>query len=249
MKANLVAALLITVSGLSACTLPSEEHLATGEPFDPYESRNRSIHAFNKHVDRLAFGPASRGYSNAAPEVVLVGVSGFARNLSMPRVFVNGLLQGDLETAGLAVARFLINTTIGFGGIADPATDFGIAQADTDFGETLHKWGFQEGAYVELPFLGPSNERDALGTVVDLFSNPLAYISGEPLGNAGFYAEIIDRMGDRGRYSDTVESILYESEDSYAQSRLIFLQNRRFELGQEAAEQEIDPFELDTEGF
>jgi phospholipid-binding lipoprotein MlaA len=85
--------------------------------------------------------------------------------------------------------------------------------------------------------------------VVDLFTNPLRYTLDAPEENYGTGAAVASRLGDRGRYSDTVDSILYESADSYAQARLIYLQNRRFELGDETSGPEIDPFALDTEGF
>ena len=145
--------------------------------------------------------------------------------------------------------RFVINSTLGFGGLFDVASDFGIEDHETDFGETLHVWGAGEGAYVELPFLGPSTQRDAVGKVVDLFTNPLSYTLDDPESYYGPVASVASGLGNRGRFSDTIDSILYDSADSYAQARLIYLQNRRFELGQEDQGAEIDPFELDTSGF
>ena len=111
-------------------------------------------------------------------------------------------------------------------------------------------WGAGEGAYIELPLLGPSNQRDSVGLLVDFFTNPLSYVgldSPEKYFSAG--TRIARGLSTRGRFSDTVDSVLYDSADSYAQGRLIGSQNRRFELGDEDATAEIDPFALDTEGF
>ena len=244
-RAGAVALICLT----SACATQSPEAKAAGEIFDPYENTNRGIHKFNVAVDRYAFRPASKGYVAIVPPDMVTAFSNFAENLSMPGNAVNYLLQGDVKMAGTATARFMINTVLGIGGFGDVASEFDVAETRTDFGETLHTWGAGEGAYVELPLLGPSTSRDAVGTFVDFFTNPLGALENNPVENIEIYAEIVDRLGQRGTYSDTVDSILYESADSYAQGRLIYLQNRRFELGQEDATSEVDPFELDTGGF
>ncbi|NIZ61061.1 VacJ lipoprotein [Sedimentitalea sp. CY04] len=222
----------LTLASLTAgCARQSLESRAAGEVFDPHEGVNRSIHSFNLGVDRALFRPASNGYVAVVPPEIVTSFGLFSENLSMPGQAVNGLLQGDLPKTGLAISRLLINTVLGLGGLFDPASDFNIPRVDTDFGETLHVWGFGEGAYVELPFYGPSTTRDAVGVVADFFTNPITFARQNPADNIGVYAEIVRRMGDRGNYSATIDSILYESADSYAQARLIYLQNRRFELG------------------
>lgn len=221
---------LIAVGLVSACTHPSEAQKASGDVFDPHEKRNRSVHAFNLGVDRVLFRPASKGYVSIIPDPIQTSIGNFAQNLAMPSHAVDFILQGRPKEAGQAIGRFLMNSTIGFAGLADPATEFGMPAAETDFGETLHVWGVQEGAYVELPFFGPSTERATVGLVVALFTNPVSFTLTRPVNNTRFWAEILRRMGDRGNYSDTVDSILYESADGYAQAQLIYLQNRRFEL-------------------
>ncbi len=225
-------AALVAATVLSACAVTQpEEQRANGEVFDPYENTNRSIHAFNRGVDRVFFRPASKGYVTIVPPPMVTSFNYFAENLSMPGQTVNALLQGNFKEAGFAASRFVINSTVGFLGLADPASEFEIPPVDTDFGETLHVWGFGEGAYVELPLYGPSTTRDSIGVIADFFTNPITFARQNPADNIGVYAEIVRRMGDRGNFSDTVDSILYESADSYAQARLIYLQNRRFELG------------------
>lgn len=245
----LSATMLLLAGLLSACATRTPEQKASGEIFDPYESTNRAIHSFNVGVDKALFRPASKGYVTIVPEPMVDSFNHFADNLSMPSVMVDSLLQGKIKQAGIAAARFLINSTVGFAGLADPASDFEIPRVDTDFGETLHVWGFDEGAYVELPLYGPSTTRDAVGVVVNLFTNPLDYSKTRPAENIGVYAEVVRRMGDRGRYSDTVDAMLYESADSYAQLRSLYLQNRRFELEGENTDLYISPDEISTEGF
>lgn len=220
----------VALIGITACTNPTDEQRAAGGLFDPHETGNRKVHQLNLVIDKKLFRPASHGYISVIPEPFVESIGAFANNLSMPRVFVNGLLQGDLKTAGLALVRFGLNSTVGIGGLIDVATGVEIPEADADFGETLYVWGVKEGAYLELPLFGPSTERDAAGLLVDFFLNPLSYYVHNPVKNGGPIAEVLDKMGKRGRYSATVDSILYESADSYAQARLIYLQNRRFEL-------------------
>ncbi|MEM6308654.1 MAG: VacJ family lipoprotein [Pseudomonadota bacterium] len=240
---------LVLVVCIAGCTAGVDRD-GTDGIFDPYETQNRKVHAFNRGLDRALVRPAAKGYTNILPDPVEDLVSNFAANLGEPADMTNGLLQGDMQGVGTAAARFLINSTIGILGVFDVATEMGIQQYDTNFGETLYVMGADEGPYVELPVLGPSNRRDAWGIAVDLFTNPLSYVVGTP---EAYYAPIATgaaRLGDRGRYSDVIDNILYESADSYAQARLIYLQNRRFDLGQEdPSASEIDPFALDTEGF
>ena len=249
LKKPLVALVLGTALLTSACATQDPAAQATGEIFDPYERTNRSVHQFNKGLDRYAFRPASKGYVAVVPPDMVTAFGNFAENLSKPSDAVNYLLQGNIKGAGQALGRFAVNTVFGIGGLGDPASDFKMAEARTDFGETLHVWGAGEGAYVELPGFGPSTTRDAVGIFVDFFTNPLSQLESNPIEDIELPAKVVDQLGNRGTYSDTIDSILYDSADSYAQGRQIYLQNRRFELGQQDASAEIDPFELDTGGF
>ncbi|MFD3188704.1 VacJ family lipoprotein [Sedimentitalea sp. HM32M-2] len=232
---------------LAACAAPEPGTRSNDAPFDPYESGNRNVHQFNLAVDRALFRPASKGYTQIIPDPIEDSFNSFSANLSEPGDAANFLLQGDFRQAGISVARFLMNSTIGFAGLANPASDFGIPETDTDFGATLAVWGFSEGAYIELPLFGPSTQRDSVGVFVDFFTNPLTFTAELPLDNIGFYANALERLSDRGRYSDTVDSILYESADSYAVARLIYLQNRRFELEGSRGDAYVDPY--DSQSF
>ncbi|WP_367117645.1 VacJ family lipoprotein [uncultured Roseovarius sp.] len=228
---------------LAACANPGPSHPA-GEPFDPYEAQNRKVHEFNRSLDRAIIRPAGRGYSNFLPDDIETVIGRFAFNLSIPGAIVNNVLQGNGRGASQDLYRFAINSTVGLGGFFDPASEMGMpAPTDADFGQTLHVWGAREGAYVELPLLGPSTERDTWGKVVDVFTNPLTYVIDDPENYYGTAASVSSRLSDRGRYSDTIDSILYESADSYAQARSLYLQNRRFELGGTGGESYVDPYD------
>ena len=235
-------ALIACTVALTACASTNGARETDGI-YDPYEQDNRKVHAFNRKLDEKLVRPAASGYSSFLPDEVENSVSHFAENLGQPSIMVNSLLQGDLRGVGLSMARFLTNTLLGFGGLLDPAETWEIAEHDTDFGETLYKWGAGEGAYIELPGLGPSTVRATTGKVVDLFTNPLSYVVGSPEKYYGTLASTSSRLSDRDRYSSTIDSILYESADSYAQARLIYLQNRRFALGDEgSASSAEDPY-------
>ena len=210
---------------------------------DPLEANNRQIHDFNRSVDAAILRPLSRSFGDGPPGPVMQGVINFAQNLDAPGNVVNNLLQGRPHFAVENTLRFVLNTTVGIGGLFDPASAIGLNGKTTDFGETLHVWGTGEGNYVELPFLGPSTERDLVGAIVGLGLNPLRYVVPSPEDNILTAAKLASRLGDRARYSDTVDSVLYDSADSYAQARLLYLQSRRFQLGQTAGAAGDDAFE------
>lgn len=246
MRASLATLALVA---LSACGWAKPDPTPGDGIHDPAEDLNRQVHRFNIMVDDVVIQDAGEGLTDVVPEPVFETVSNFADTLSLPRVVVNQVLQGRLGEATQNAARFSVNATLGFGGLADVATDFGLPEQESDFGETMAVWGVPEGGYVVLPFIGPSTERDAVGQVVDLFINPFSYVLTGPESYVGTVAEVVDDIGDRGRYSNSYDSVLHESADSYKQVRLIYLQNRRHELGEEAPEDDIDPLALDTEGF
>ncbi len=204
---------------------------------DPYEQVNRQIHAFNKGLDAAVIDPTAEAV-NLLPDIVKDGIINFSDNAGLPNAAVNGLLQGDFDGAARNSLRFVLNTTIGLLGFFDPAGTLGVDEVDADFGETLAVWGVPEGAYQELPLLGPSTERDTAGFIVDLFLDPFQIFGFEPplnettveLFETDTIAEFAEIVVERGEFDESFDSI-YESADSYAQLRLIYLQNRRYELG------------------
>ncbi len=229
MKLRLAAAMALLAVTLAGCA-GAGARVAAESIYDPFEPANRKVHEFNRRFDKAVFRPAAKGYTSAVPAPFVDSINYFADNLSMPSVFFNSVAQGNFRRAGKAALRFVVNSTLGVAGLTDPATALGIENVDTDFGATLYAWGVGEGPYVELPFYGPSTARDTVGLIADIVANPLNLVAGQELRRIGAGAKLLEYMGQRGRYSETVDSILYDSVDSYAQARTIYLQNRRFEL-------------------
>ena len=209
---------------------------------DPREAENRQYHQFNLAVDKNIVRPLANSTGKLIPPEVKQGVVNFADNLSLPGSVVNNVLQLRFGNAVENTTRFVINSTVGIGGLFDPATAVGVIGKSTDFGETLYRWGVGEGYYVELPLLGPSTDRDALGKVVDYALDPLRFVL-PPNSRISLLAQLGSKLADRSKYSETLDSILYDSADSYAQARLLYLDNRRFNLGEVPAESSFeDPY-------
>lgn len=230
----------LLVLTLSACSVPSSPD---GVVPDPYEVQNRRVHAFNRGLDRAVVRPAAMGYGTVLPQPVREGVSNFSSNASIPGHVLNDVLQGRGEDAGHNFFRFAINTTLGVAGVFDPASSFGLERRATDFGQTLDVWGAGSGAYVELPLIGPSTQRDAAGIAVDFVTNPLRALAPPDVNAAVFASNVGTGLGRRYTLRSTIDQVLYESADSYAQTRDIYLQSRRFDIGDQATEEYFDPYE------
>lgn len=233
--------LLFVTAILAAC---SADRGAEGIN-DPYEPMNRKIHAFNRGLDARVVKPLGAGMAGEGDDGLgshaLEAVGNFGSNLALPGKAANHLLQGRPAPAVRTSFRFLVNSTLGLAGFLDPAgKDFALPEEDTDFGETLAVWGMGEGAYLELPLIGASTTRDAAGRVVDLVLDPMRGWLNRDQYLIGMGARVASKAGERGRFGDSVDSILHESADSYAQTRLIWLQHRRHELGEEG--EHIDPY-------
>jgi len=227
-------AVLALVAGLAACS-PRPPGV---EVHDPYEETNRAWFETNVAVDRAILGDS--GEPSDSPVRDLVG--NFGSNLSIPGTVVNNLLQARPDRAIENTLRFAINSTIGLAGLFDPAGQIGLHDQRSDFGETLHVWGVNEGAFVMLPFLGPSTERDAAGMVVDAFLDPLGHLlPGREYGGT-VAARLAARLADRAEYGDLIDANVMASADPYVQGRLLFLQMRRYNLGDENEEEFIDPY-------
>ena len=229
----LTAALVLSgCSSLSAPTIEVSE--------DPYESLNRRMHGFNKALDKNLVRPLSQSYTAIVPSEVQSLVSNFSDNLSLPAAVVNELLQADVQHAANNAVRFVVNSSLGLGGLFDPSVSFGLLAKKTDFGETLHVWNMPRGDYLELPVLGPSTERAALGVLVDAFTNPLGYQLKSEHRVYRDGAKAASGLSLRSQYGPMIDSMLYDSADSYTQLRLIYLQNRSFALGGNTDETEYD---------
>jgi phospholipid-binding lipoprotein MlaA len=175
-------------------------------------------------------------YNHAVPEFARDGVHNFLTNLNGPIVIGNSVLQGDAENATRTLARVTINSTVGLAGLIDVAAKIGLPLRDEDFGQTLGVWGFDEGPYLVLPGLGPSNPRDTMGTVGDVFMDPLTYAQWNgkiwyDIGREGF--ELVDL---RARNVETLDQIERTSVDLYATTRSLYRQHRNSEIRNGAAD-------------
>jgi len=224
---------------LIGCTAPKDV-----EFYDPAEPFNRQVHKFNKFADQALLNPAGEAYGVVFNDEMSQILDNFTDNLSKPATIANELLQLKFADALTSTMRFLVNSTIGLGGLVDPADDMGIPDTEQDFGATLHRYGVGEGAYVELPFFGGSNVRDSVGLVVDLAFDPLRLSQPRKYQYAITGAQIVQYAGDRHEFDSFIDELLYNSEDSYLSQRLFYLQNRRAELGagKVVASEIEDPF-------
>lgn len=232
-----IIVVLAMLCALSACATS----VSKGEFNDPYENSSRKVHAFNKAFDKAVYGPAAKGYVTITPPLLVRVASNFAGFIGNGVQAVNNILQADVKGLGETVLRFSVNAlTFGLG---DLATEVGIPDNNADFGQTLHVWNVGQGAYHEIPLLGPSTTRDTAGFFVDLVINPLNMVDSASVrwSAVGFY--VLDRLSDRSQYSTFYEETLYNSEDSYATARNLYLQNRDFFLNKGVSEDSLeDPF-------
>ncbi|HSQ16047.1 MAG TPA: VacJ family lipoprotein [Candidatus Binatia bacterium] len=154
--------------------LPEKPQVRVADPIEPV---NRALFVFNDRLYFWLLKPVARGYAFVIPEPAHIGIRNALTNVVMPVRLVNSLLQGKGRGAGRELARFTINTTIGMGGLFDTAkNDWGIPASEEDTGQTLGVYGLGHGAYLVLPFFGPSSLRDAAGLGGDTFLNPLWYL-------------------------------------------------------------------------
>lgn len=152
---------------------------------DPVEGLNRRVYQFNFYFDKYLFLPVVNSYEYVTPIFVQERVSGFYSNLLEVRNFTNSMLQLKGAESMKTLGRFVINSTIGIGGLFDPAAEIGLKRAEQDFGRTLGHWGTDSGPYLVLPLYGPSSLRDAGGIVVDNSLYYGTYFAIDPFANTG----------------------------------------------------------------
>jgi phospholipid-binding lipoprotein MlaA len=209
-------------------SLATSAHAGEGDDVnDPFEPINRGVFAVNQALDEMLFKPFARFYIAVAPDKFRIAVGNVVSNIGAPVVFVNDLLQGDVDRAGTTLARFMVNTTIGFGGMNDVAADLGAPRHSEDFGQTIGSYGVSSGPFLMLPLLGPSNFRDGLGTVVDGFIDPVGTVLKGGQTVTRFAVEGLDK---RANFLDASEAIEKTSLDYYASIRSVYLQNRDYEI-------------------
>ncbi len=233
---------------------------ATPERPDPLEKMNRGIFAFNEGLDRYALEPVATAWDYVLPGVVQEGIQNFFRNIDMPVILANDILQAKPIRAVEDVARFFFNTTLGIAGFFDVATRVGIPDNDEDFGQTLGYWGVPPGPYLVVPILGPYTLRDGIGEIADTTATAYAYMNlfwfdvvglntYETTGaSVGSYAFRLVNL--RAIYLEEIESSRKDAFDYYTFVRNAYLQNRQAKVldsTDTAAAIEEDLYEIDEE--
>ncbi len=199
---------------------------AKKDPRDPFEGFNRASYKFNDALDRALLKPAAKGYKAITPDFVETGVTNFFSNLGQPTVIINDVLQAKFKDGLADTGRFLLNLTVGIGGLFDPASKAGLDKHDEDFGQTLGKWGVHSGPYLMVPFFGPSTVRDGIGAGVDTFTNPVHYVERDAWRYGLQGMDLIDARARRLSLEDT----LNQTYDKYGFIRNAFLQQREYQV-------------------
>jgi len=214
------AALAVAVAVLAGCATGAGPRSAA----DPLEPMNRAIFSFNETLDEVVAEPLARAYVDVVPEVVRFVAGNFFANLADLWTAGNQLLQGKPAEAASDLGRFTINSTLGFLGLADVASEIGLERHREDFGQTLGRWGVPTGPYLVLPVFGPSNLRDAGGFAVDMAGDPLRAVGTEGAQNNARVVRIVDTRAALLRAGRVVEGAAL---DKYSFVRDGYLQRRR----------------------
>jgi phospholipid-binding lipoprotein MlaA len=226
---------LAVALGLGACATrpdPADaeamaEFRATNDPLEPL---NRGAYFVHDGIDTLVLRPAAEMYRIFLPPEVRTAIRNVLANLRTPVILVNDLLQGETYRAATTTGRFLVNTTVGIGGIFDRATDFGLIGHTEDFGQTLAVWGAPEGPYLFIPVLGPSSPRDVVGFAADTAINPLTYTGGETWDAINVTRTATTALSTREGLIEPIDQVRATSLDPYATIRSAYRQRRVVEI-------------------
>ena len=192
--------------------------------YDPWESFNRKMFAFNRQLDRFVLKPVAKVWNFVVPELAQQSLANAFDNVAMPRRLLNSLFQLKIEGAGRELARFFINISMGVGGFFDAATELGIPRSEEDTGQTLGYYGVGPGPYLVLPFLPPLTVRDGFGFAADVAMQPIGYVA--PFeASAGMRGGQI--VNDRSLNLETFEEFEQATFDLYSATRNAFLQRRQ----------------------
>jgi phospholipid-binding lipoprotein MlaA len=194
---------------------------------DPWEGTNRVFFAFNQKLDAVFWRPITSGYRFVVPEAGRRGIYRAFLNLNSPSIFVNDLLQLRFRNAGETLGRFVLNTTLGMGGLFDAGIEAGWKRHEADFGQTLALVGVGSGPYLVLPVFGPNTVRDGLGDVVDYMFQPLTYFLGP---SQQLFLGGTEGLATRDHHARQLDALESSSVDFYAALRSAYFQNREAEI-------------------
>jgi phospholipid-binding lipoprotein MlaA len=202
------------------------DHLSRSST-DPWEGVNRKTFRFNRGVDRVFFNRLSSHSDGLIPKPVTLGVRNFFSNLNDINIAVNNLLQGKFKHALSDGGRFVVNTTMGLGGLFDVATLMKLEKHYEDFGQTFGKWGVPSGPYLVIPLFGPSSVRDAAGLVGDYALDPVLYVPETKVVVGLFILRAVNMRNDLQSITDIIDQAAL---DPYAFERDSWLQKREFDI-------------------
>jgi phospholipid-binding lipoprotein MlaA len=204
----------------AGCATPGGEN----DPRDPLEPVNRAIYSFNEGVDNVIARPVATAYRDLLPELVRSWVRNFFGNIADIFIGFNNVIQGKPDEGFQDWVRFAFNSTLGFFGINDVASDMGLDKHNEDFGQTFGRWGAGEGPYLVLPILGSSSVRDGAGTVVDIYADPVGDIRPIHTRNSAVLLRLVNTRADLLDASRILEQAAL---DKYVFQRDAYLQRRR----------------------
>ncbi|HVJ37731.1 MAG TPA: MlaA family lipoprotein [Stenotrophomonas sp.] len=215
---------------------------AASSTYDPWERYNRTMHRFNMAVDRAVARPLANAYVTVTPEPVRLGVSNFFENLRSPVTMVNQVLQGHPVQALQTLGRFVLNSTLGIGGLLDPASAARVPRRTEDFGQTLGVWGWSNSRYVELPLFGPRTVRDTFGLAGDMPLSPLRQVESDKwrIGLQG-----LQLVNTRAQLL-AVDALRDAAVDEYALTRDAWLQRRNYQIQRDRRGDRSQDEERDT---
>jgi phospholipid-binding lipoprotein MlaA len=242
--------LLILLTGqtqLWAVTSQDDDSSDTSvEVYDPLEGYNRAMFDVNFTLDKMFFRPISEVYG-LVPSPARKGVRNFLTNLKSPVTFINDLLQLEGNRAGETMARALINTTVGIGGLFDVATTMGIDYHSEGLDQTMAGLGIPHGPYLILPLLGPSTPRNAVGRLGDAFMNPVNYVIWNADKGEYIYiatgVDLLDKRTEARGFTDELEKAI----DPYARARSLWMQTSEKHDHFDAEDDSDSPKPLDSE--
>ena len=200
-------------------------HLTTYDPKDPLQAYNRVMFAFNERADQYALKPVAKAYRFITPKPVQFVVGNFFSNLGDLWTGFNNLLQGKGKAAASDTARFFVNSTLGFLGFADVATEMGLEKHNEDLGQTLGWWGVPSGPYFVIPLLGPSTIRDATSRLVDVYGQPYMWQDGHEALKWSLWT--VDKVHTRASLLDAEGALNDAALDKYTLMRDGWLARRR----------------------
>lgn len=213
---------------------------------DPFEGMNRKSHAFNEAVDDYVAAPISDAYKWITPQFAQTGVANFFSNLKEINVFLNDMMQGKFAQGAADGGRFLINSSIGLGGLFDVASEMGLERHEEDFAQTLAVWGVPAGPYLVVPLLGPMTTRGIPGTIFDTAANPASYI-GLPVQFIPIH--FLQAVNTRATLDSSIKFIDEAALDPYVFTRESFLQYRKYLISDGKANIEDDLMDLEDDFY